>query len=78
MINFSKIKFKNFLSYGNAFTEIELNVANKTLLCGRNGFGKCVDINTPIRIQNTNSGEILELTIGELYEQTEQNNIREN
>ena len=40
MINFSKIKFKNFLSYGNAFTEIELNVANKTLLCGKNGFGK--------------------------------------
>ena len=40
MIIFSKIKFKNFLSYGNAFTEIGLNVANKTLLCGHNGFGK--------------------------------------
>ena len=40
MINFSKIRFKNFLSYGNAFTEIELNTSSKTISYGKNGCGK--------------------------------------
>lgn len=31
--------------------------------------GKCLDINTPIKIRNKSTGEILECTIGELYEQ---------
>jgi len=44
MIIFTKVRFKNLLSYGNTFTEIELNTANKTLLCGKNGFGKSVAI----------------------------------
>ena len=40
MINFTKIRFKNLLSYGNTFTEIELDSVKKTLLIGKNGFGK--------------------------------------
>jgi hypothetical protein len=70
MITFESVKFKNILSYGNTFTEIKLNSSRTNLIFGKNGFGKCLDINTPIKIQNNKTGEILEITIGEFYEQT--------
>jgi DNA repair exonuclease SbcCD ATPase subunit len=40
MIIFEKIKWKNFLSTGNAFTEVELNKNSSTLILGDNGAGK--------------------------------------
>ncbi len=40
MIVFKKIKWKNLLSTGNAFTEISLNTHNQTLIVGDNGAGK--------------------------------------
>ncbi len=40
MINFSTIRYKNFLSTGNAFTEIQLNRSSSTLILGENGAGK--------------------------------------
>lgn len=40
MIIFKKVRFKNLLSYGNSFTEIDLNKSNKTLLKAENGNGK--------------------------------------
>ena len=40
MITFEKIRFKNFLSYGNSFTEIDLNKHKDTLVVGENGAGK--------------------------------------
>ena len=40
MITFEKIRFKNFLSYGNTFTEIDLNKHKDTLVVGENGAGK--------------------------------------
>ena len=40
MINFHKIKYKNFLSSGNYFTEIQLDRDNDTLIVGQNGAGK--------------------------------------
>jgi DNA repair exonuclease SbcCD ATPase subunit len=40
MIEFKTIKWKNFLSTGNNFTEIKLNEFNKTLIIGENGAGK--------------------------------------
>ena len=40
MIIFEKVRFKNFGSFGNAFTEIVLNGSNTTLICGNNGSGK--------------------------------------
>ena len=40
MIEFKTIKWKNFLSTGNNFTEINLNTHNKTLIVGENGAGK--------------------------------------
>ena len=40
MIKFEKIRWKNFLSTGNIFTEIDL-IQNKTnLIVGNNGTGK--------------------------------------
>ena len=40
MIFFKKIKFKNFLSTGNYFTEINLSDNSNTLVVGTNGAGK--------------------------------------
>jgi len=40
MIIFSKIRFKNFLSYGNIFMDIPLGEYKTTLFCGKNGHGK--------------------------------------
>ena len=40
MIIFEKIRFKNFLSYGNSWTELNLNGAQDTLIVGENGAGK--------------------------------------
>lgn len=40
MIKFEKIRYKNFLSAGNTFTEIDLNKNKTTLVVGTNGAGK--------------------------------------
>lgn len=40
MITFERIKYKNLLSTGNAFTEIDLNTGQSTLIIGSNGAGK--------------------------------------
>lgn len=40
MIIFSKIRWKNILSTGNRFTEINLNSHDTTLIVGKNGSGK--------------------------------------
>ena len=40
MIIFKSIKYKNFLSSGNSFTEINLNKNKSTLVVGQNGAGK--------------------------------------
>ena len=39
-IHFKKVRWKNFLSTGNAFTEIELDRNQNTLVVGTNGAGK--------------------------------------
>ena len=40
MIHFEKIRWKNFLSTGNNFTEIHLDRQSTTLIVGENGAGK--------------------------------------
>ena len=40
MIIFKKIKWKNFLSTGNQFIEVDLTKSNTTLIIGKNGSGK--------------------------------------
>ena len=40
MIVFKKVKYKNFLSTGQQFIEIQLDRSSKTLVVGENGAGK--------------------------------------
>ena len=40
MITFQKIKWKNFLSTGNQWTEVQLDKTSTTLIIGTNGAGK--------------------------------------
>ena len=40
MINFKTVRWKNFLSTGNTFTEIKLDRNPTTLIIGENGAGK--------------------------------------
>ena len=40
MILFEKVRWRNFLSTGNDFTEIRLNKSPTTLIVGNNGSGK--------------------------------------
>jgi DNA repair exonuclease SbcCD ATPase subunit len=39
-ITFKKLRYKNILSTGNVYTEIDLNKSNTTLISGGNGSGK--------------------------------------
>ena len=40
MITFKKIRWKNLLSTGNTFTEIDFQRSQNTLIVGNNGAGK--------------------------------------
>lgn len=72
------------MSVGNATQAINFDRKDLSLILGenidlggddagaRNGTGKCVCINTIIKVRNTLTGEITELTIGELYAKMEQ------
>ena len=40
MIKFQSVRYKNFLSTGNVFTEFKLNEHQTTLIIGENGAGK--------------------------------------
>ena len=40
MIVFKKVRYKNFLSTGQQFIEIQLDRSAKTLVVGENGAGK--------------------------------------
>ena len=46
MLKFKYIKFKNFQSYGNSFSEYDLDTNIKTIIVGHNGYGKTVLLNT--------------------------------
>ena len=65
MIEFQTIRYKNFLSSGNQFTEIKLNNVKNTVIVGQNGAGKstlldalCFSLfNKPFR--KINKGQII-------------------
>ena len=70
---------KNFMSVGAQTQAVDFDQEHLTLVLGtnldlggddsgsRNGTGKCCCINTLVRVRNTKTGEITELTMGELY-----------
>jgi len=74
MVIFETVRFQNFLSTGNLFTEVTLNSHNNTLICGINGSGKSTiidaitfalfgkafrNINKPQLINSTNAKNML-------------------
>ena len=74
-IKFKEIHIRNFLSFGNINTVVDLSGDGSTLIIGENvdansnnGAGKCVSGCTPINIKNKHTGEITTTTIFELYE----------
>ncbi len=40
MINFHTVRYRNFLSTGDRFTEVQLDDSKHTLVVGQNGAGK--------------------------------------
>jgi hypothetical protein len=79
MIKLKTITIKNFLSIGNNTQSICLDTDQLTLVLGenidlggedsgnRNGVGKCLGINTKVKLRNSITKEIFEITLGELY-----------
>jgi hypothetical protein len=77
MIHLRDLTVKNFMSVGNTTQAIDFDRSDLTLVLGenldmggdgsRNGTGKCCCINTIIKVRNIVTGEISELTVGELY-----------
>ena len=67
------------MSVGNQTQAVDFSREHLTLVLGanldlggddtgsRNGTGKCCCINTLVKVRNTVTGEITELTVGELY-----------
>lgn len=79
MIKLQNLTVKNFMSVGNVTQAVNFDQQDLTLVLGenldqggddsgsRNGTGKCVCINTIIKVRNTETDEIYETTIGDLY-----------
>jgi len=74
-VMFKNIEYSNFRSIGNTPVKINLNKDKTTLISGTNGAGKCVSSTTIVRIKNRKTGEIKEITIGDLYAQEKQGTL---
>ena len=57
MIIFEKIRFKNFLSYGNSWTELDLETHKDTLIVGENGAVKSTLMNIVGCLDTPTGGE---------------------
>lgn len=78
MIELKNITLRNFLSIGAVTQAVNFDSKELTLILGenldlggdgaRNGTGKCVGINTIVKVKNTLTGEVCSITVGELYE----------
>jgi hypothetical protein len=79
---------RNFLSVGNVTQAVNFDNQDLTLILGenldlggdgaRNGVGKCVGINTMVKLRNTLNGEVFEITVGELYDLHKTQNTENN
>lgn len=74
------ITLKNFLSVGEVTQSVNFEGKDLVLVLGenldqggndnRNGVGKCVLPNTMVTVRDTRTGEVKQMTMGEIYEQT--------
>jgi hypothetical protein len=74
-LKFKELNLRNFLSFGNQLTSIDLSYYGSTLIIGENldansnnGAGKCVQAETPISIRNKHTGEVQTISIGKFFE----------
>lgn len=70
---------RNFMSVGNVTQAVTLDRSSLTLVLGnnvdmgvesgnsRNGTGKCVCSDTTVKVRNTKTGEVFEITVEDLY-----------
>ena len=84
MIKIKNLTSRNFLSVGAVTQAVNFDRGDLTLVLGenldlggddngsRNGVGKCVGINTIVKLRDSVTGEAFEITIGELYAAMEQ------
>ena len=86
MIILKNITLRNFLSIGQITQAVNFDSHELTLILGenldlggdgaRNGTGKCVGVNTIVKVRNTVTGEIFETTVGDLYAASKENQTR--
>lgn len=79
MLVIKNVTARNFLSIGNQTQAVNLDKHQLTLVLGenldlggdnsgsRNGVGKCCCANTTVKVRNAKTGEMYEVTMGELY-----------
>ena len=48
MIIFKKVRWKNFLSTGNVYSEVDLQTSKTNLIIGSNGAGKSTILDAPV------------------------------
>lgn len=53
-LKIQKVRFKNFLSFGNTWTELEFVDNQISLIVGINGSGKCLDGSTIVDVKFPN------------------------
>lgn len=87
-IKIKNLTARNFMSIGNQTQAIDFDKGHLTLVLGenldlggddsgaRNGTGKCCCINTLVKVKDTVTGEIYEITIGDLYNAAMERNPR--
>lgn len=69
MLSFERLSIKNFLSYGNIPTVIELNTHAKTLICSPNGMGKCLHGDTQIQVKPGYHDNTYSICLKDLFNQ---------
>lgn len=78
-IKIKSLTVKNFMSIGNVSQAINFDTSKLTLVLGenldlggddsgaRNGTGKCIGVNTIVKIRNSQTQEVFEITAGDFY-----------
>lgn len=76
-LRFKSLALKNFLSFGNFESVVDLDGQGTVTITGENidqggsnGAGKCFSVNTILKMRNIKTGEVFEIAAGDLFERT--------